>query len=408
MDITTVVFGVVTAFTVFAIASESALVDAPGRAWATVMALGATAISLSEIIAHLRHYNQPNRQRYVIRILLMVPIYAIDSLVGFFDRAHSSTVDLARDTYEAYVIYNFFHLLLDLNGGVAETVAYWRARKPTMPHMFPLRGEMVLDKNAITLWRFFMMQYVFVSPACTLGTYVLTAGGEYDENSWSVTNGHLYLSLIRCVSVTFAFTALLYFYLATKYNIHDANPTGKFLSIKAVVFLGCWQGVAISVAESFGVFPERAVRNFLFKPEDPIHPDAAVAALENWLVIVEMFGAVLAHHFVFSYKGFPRLDGAASGAHGAHGTQTGYISPSRTGTRRVTAMRPPPSFMENLIHAFSVSDVASESKLSSKDMKERQSPTADDALARHGPQSSTAATTGSAYAKYEERARLRR
>ena len=197
MDATNIVFATVVALSVVGLASESALVEAPGRAWATIMALAATAISLSEIVGHLRHYQQRERQRYVVRILLMVPIYAMDSIWGFFDRAHSSSIDLARDTYEAYVIYNFFHLLLDLNGGVNETVAYWRAHKPTMPHMFPLRGHMTLNKNAISLWRFFMIQYVIISPLCTMATYVLTNNGMYDEDSWSPAGTHLWISLVR-------------------------------------------------------------------------------------------------------------------------------------------------------------------------------------------------------------------
>jgi hypothetical protein len=375
MDFTNIVFAVVIALVFITIAVDTETTEAPGRGWATILALAATVLSLTESAAHLTHYNQPRRQRLVIRILFMVPFYATNSLWSFFDRRHASTIDLLRDTYEAFVVFNFFHLLLDLNGGVADTVNYWRARKPTMPHMFPLRGNMVLDRRAISLWQGFVLQYVFVSPLCTCVTYALTANNDYDENSWSLAGTHLWISIVRCISVTFAFTALLYFYLATKYNIHDANPTGKFMSIKAVIFLGCWQGVVIAMLDHFGLFPETKVRDFLFKAQDPVHPDAAVAALENWLVIVEMFLAVVAHHFVFSYKGFP----------------------SKHGERLNSA-----NVVDNLKHALSVADVAEETALSTKNVRtwvspERRRAAADDAIRR--PQQAAGASSASGPAK---------
>ena len=37
-------------------------------------------ISIWEISQHLRHYNKPYLQKYVVRILWMVPIYAMNSV----------------------------------------------------------------------------------------------------------------------------------------------------------------------------------------------------------------------------------------------------------------------------------------------------------------------------------------
>lgn len=354
MDATNVIFVATLGIGFAGMMSEAALVEAPGRAWATIFAVAASVISASEILGHLRSYSSPTRQRYVIRVLLMVPIYAVDSLWGFFDKKHSSALGLARDTYESYVIYNFFHLLLDLNGGAEATCAYWKAKKPTLPHMFPLRGEMQLNARAIGLWRFFMTQYMVLSPLLTLLTYGLTYVDEYDENSWSLENGHIYIAIARCVSVTFAFTALLYFYLATKYNIHDRNPTGKFLSIKAIVFLGCWQGIVISILEVVGVFPMAGVRHMLFKPEDPTTNEAAVGALENMMVCLEVLGAAIAHHFVFSYREFDAEAKAVAGG----------SSPKKA--------RAKTSFAGSVLHAFSVADVAQEAAASADVVKKNK------------------------------------
>jgi len=72
----------------------------------------ATLISLHLIFKHLRSYTQPKLQRHIVRILLMVPIYAIDSWLSLQYKEFSLYFDLARDAYEAYVLYQFFSLLI--------------------------------------------------------------------------------------------------------------------------------------------------------------------------------------------------------------------------------------------------------------------------------------------------------
>ena len=79
---------------------------------AAVSTVLATYFSLSLIANHLYHYTQPNLQRPIVRILLMVPIYAINSFLSLVFSRWSLYLDLLRDCYEAYVVYNFFNLLL--------------------------------------------------------------------------------------------------------------------------------------------------------------------------------------------------------------------------------------------------------------------------------------------------------
>lgn len=47
---------------------------------AGVFALMACTLSLYEIYQHLLYYNKPYLQKYIVRILIMVPIYALNSV----------------------------------------------------------------------------------------------------------------------------------------------------------------------------------------------------------------------------------------------------------------------------------------------------------------------------------------
>lgn len=57
----------------------------------------------SQIYRHLRFYTVPNEQRYIIRLLLIVPVYAFSSWLSLLllgARQHHIYLDSVRDCYE--------------------------------------------------------------------------------------------------------------------------------------------------------------------------------------------------------------------------------------------------------------------------------------------------------------------
>ena len=78
---------------------------------------------------------------------------------------------------------------------------------------------------------------------------VFQAWGKYHEGRWNVTEGYLYTTLIYNISISVALFALFLFYSATKELLRPYDPALKFFSVKAVIFLSFWQGVALSIME---------------------------------------------------------------------------------------------------------------------------------------------------------------
>lgn len=74
-------------------------------------------MSLKIIYNHFTHWYMPDVQKYVVRILWMVPIYATQSWLSL--RFHNARIyiDTLRDLYEAYVIQSFLYFLMELLGG---------------------------------------------------------------------------------------------------------------------------------------------------------------------------------------------------------------------------------------------------------------------------------------------------
>lgn len=265
----------------------------------------AVIMSVFLIYCHLTTYTNPQQQRLICRILLMVPIYAIDSFVGLQAHHYGSLVSLVRDTYEAYVIYMFYSLLLNYLNGEEHVVRLWEEHLPDgMKHVFPLNFVFCfkpcqLNHKTLSLMKMCLVQYMIVNPVCTLIAVPLYITGYYKEGAFEAGNAYPYLACVQFVSVSFGFTALVYIYLSTKQFLQPYKPTQKFLAIKAVVFFCFWQAFLLSALNHFDLIPNSHLWT----------SDEVATGLQNFLVCIEMYIISMAHRYVFSDDPYMPLEG---------------------------------------------------------------------------------------------------
>ena len=83
-------------------------------AWfiAGIFVLLSIPVSIGEVFLHLSHFTNPKLQRYVIRLILMAPIYSATSWLALRFKEASIYLDTARDFYEAFAIYSFTFFLI--------------------------------------------------------------------------------------------------------------------------------------------------------------------------------------------------------------------------------------------------------------------------------------------------------
>jgi hypothetical protein len=84
--------------------------------------VGAIALALFHIYKHLLNYTEPIYQRYIVRIVFMVPVYALMSFLALVLPKSSIYFNSIREVYEAWVIYNFLSLCLAWVGGPGSVV----------------------------------------------------------------------------------------------------------------------------------------------------------------------------------------------------------------------------------------------------------------------------------------------
>ncbi|OUC41109.1 hypothetical protein D917_03619 [Trichinella nativa] len=90
----------------------------------------ALLITGHQIYQHLRWYTCPSEQRWIIRILFIVPIYSFDSWLSILFFANNVYIyfNTVRDVYEAFVIYSFLSLCYEYLGGESNIMAEIRGR----------------------------------------------------------------------------------------------------------------------------------------------------------------------------------------------------------------------------------------------------------------------------------------
>ena len=141
----------------------------------------AVLVSSFHIYQHLRFFSVPSEQKFVIRLILLVPIYSLQSSLSLALPNLSIFLSAVRDSYEAYVIYTFMALLITVLGGEAALVDILENVRP-FKHPWPLTHYLpsVQPGRAFMLrCKMGTLQFVFIKPLTALLAVVLYHYGMY-------------------------------------------------------------------------------------------------------------------------------------------------------------------------------------------------------------------------------------
>ncbi|KAI0061163.1 DUF300-domain-containing protein [Artomyces pyxidatus] len=259
---------------------------------------------------HLQWYTNKAEQRYIVRLLFMVPIYATISLASYLFWDHATPLLLIRDAYEAILLTAFFYLLLTYlspdpevqkaifrKEGLSRENDAARIRRglDVKKWVLPFRSVKWKPRDGLDflqLMKWGVLQYCIVRPVTTLAAVILNYIGWYCEDSWSPAWGHIWVTSIISMSVTIGMYCLLQLYLSVATELAPHKPVLKLFSVKAVVFLTFWQATFLSLLTMLGV-----VKDTPYMTADDINI--------GWGAILECFEMTIfafVHVKAFSYK----------------------------------------------------------------------------------------------------------
>eukprot|EP01127_Copromyxa_protea_P007128 TRINITY_DN17046_c0_g1_i1.p1 TRINITY_DN17046_c0_g1~~TRINITY_DN17046_c0_g1_i1.p1 ORF type:complete len:391 (-),score=51.35 TRINITY_DN17046_c0_g1_i1:46-1218(-) len=254
--------------------------------------------SLLLIWFHLRNWTVPEHQTHIVRILIMVPIYSVDSWLSLRFRDYSLYFDIARDCYEAYVLHQFFSLLLAYIevGNGPNYIERVLEEQPKQKHPIPCCCLPMFKPGPLFLLitKQCILQYVLIRPLMAIAASILQATGVYEEGHFQPTHGYLWVTLIVNTSVTISMYFLVLFYFVLEKQLKPFSPVAKLTSVKAVLFFSFWQTVIIGTLSYFHVLP--SVGDW--------EAEEVATGLNNWIICMEMFIFSIVHHFVFPYQSY--------------------------------------------------------------------------------------------------------
>mmetsp|Transcript_8624 Transcript_8624/g.35933 ORF Transcript_8624/g.35933 Transcript_8624/m.35933 type:complete len:347 (+) Transcript_8624:214-1254(+) len=259
---------------------------------AGAFALSASAVTLQFIYMHLRHYYEPNFQKFIIRLLWMVPIYSLDSFLSMRFHEWALYLDMLRDCYEAYVLYSFFSLLVAYLGGVEELEELLELIPP-QAHPFPLCNlPKYKPGSKFLLWcRRCILQFVLIKPVLAIISILLEWAHLYADGSLSPARGYLWIAIVNNVSITVSLYFLVLFYIVTEDHLQPYKPLPKFLCIKAIIFFSFWQGIAIVTL----------VRLNFIVDQGTLSAQHVAMFSQNFLICIEMFVMAWVFRSVFPF-----------------------------------------------------------------------------------------------------------
>lgn len=86
-----------------------------------------------------------------------------------------------------------------------------------------------------------VLQFVILKPLLVLSAFILYYNNKYEEGSFYIGGGYLYITLIYTMSYSAALGALVLFYVACRDLLTPYKALPKFILVKSVVFLTYWQ-----------------------------------------------------------------------------------------------------------------------------------------------------------------------
>jgi len=264
-------------------------------------------LSLHELSNHLTYMYMPSAQKYVLRILALVPLYSVQSWLSLWpgEMLRISTLYLEpfRDLYETYAIASFLYYLEALAGGEEELIGMLRRKDNSygshrlFPFCFLCRewemgAEFLLRcKHGVLL--FIILKLISVAIMIVLKPLGLY-GGEGGGNAIDLTQVYVYVALILSASMTWALYCLAMLYNAIKVELKEWNLIGKFLCIKGLVFFTFWQGFVITVVQHYG--------GLSFGQSDSVDKKYVRQKLQALIICVEMLGFAIAHRYAFTFR----------------------------------------------------------------------------------------------------------
>ncbi|KAK6354994.1 hypothetical protein TWF696_004120 [Orbilia brochopaga] len=266
-------------------------------------AIVTTAIALFLIQKHALHYSRPDEQRHIMRIVLMLPVYAIITTFSYGYYWWAIYFEVIRDCYEAFALGSFFFLMTYLIAPTLHEQKQFFRRWEPKPWPWPANWCLKIGipfrapRSGLTWFNIVwigVFQYCAIRVISTFVSLATQWYGVYCEDSWSPAFAHVWVTAVLIIMISIALYVLIAFYSALKEELDAYRPFLKFLSIKLVIFFSFWQAIVVGLLMSAGVL----------KPSKYVSEGDISTGINALLISVEMTGFAIMHLYSYPWRDY--------------------------------------------------------------------------------------------------------
>ena len=242
-------------------------------------------VTITTIAQHFGHWNKPEHQKIIVKMLVLVIIWSTFSLFVVIQPSMKPLTQVAMDSYEAYILVQFMSLMTVYLGGPK---AIFDIVDKMPPYRILVCIHIKPAKRTIYIMRFLVYQFAVVKPVLSLARCALSYYSYYAELGKDFESLFALFRIVTLVSLVFAMMGLLMFYKAFYEGLRPYKVGVKFAAMKLFIFLHLAQAMI------FGLFEEEDGSNYYY-----------LVRIEYFVVCLEMALASIANKYaVFTYREF--------------------------------------------------------------------------------------------------------
>ncbi|CZR55062.1 uncharacterized protein PAC_04948 [Phialocephala subalpina] len=291
------------------------------------------ALSLYQIACHALNYRRPVEQKYILRILFMVPLYSVSMLLSTKFFPYSTYFILLSSTYASVAIASYFSLLCHYLAPDGDSKSLFSNIQPgPWQNYFPLPLRWLHDRfggeksflramtcgvtwfNIITLG---ILQYCLLRCLTAIASVIAQPLGRYCASSLNPLYCHIWTLALNAISATIAMYCLDQFTWQMKDALRAHRPTLKLWCVKIVFAVSMYQNLILALITTAWIPSKSAVQ----ATSKVAYADLRVGIPALMLCFELLFTSIL-HIHAFSW----RVYGAEVQRKASYGGFLGYLA----------------------------------------------------------------------------------